>query len=345
MRRGREERADDFTLTRHVEHAAIEVKGATVVNLVGTRTCEAHDTARINVGRATEGVRARTGLQSEDDHAIIHHQREGVVIQRAREGQRARAILGQRRDAAGDTIQGDVARAANAEAGGALGQHAGDGRRGRAAIDKRAHAVDAGAGDGEAFADDLAVEVERGPRVDGRRARRRAEGVRVGEAEDAPVNGGRTRIGIRGGEDDRTGGAGGADSHRIGAAQVSLDRQRRTATAETVTGSTGGEGSTGRAEDGWRRGPEHQGRVSGEAERRCAVAGQGERAGRAGRQLTRGQPSGGVGVGAGRVQGTGRADCDGGRSDRRRALDFQEARTDRGVTRVGVRTREDDLSG
>ena len=344
MRRGREQRADDFTLTRHVEHAAIEVKGTAVIDLVGPRTREAHDTARINVRSATEGVRARTGLQAEHDRAIIHHQREGVVIQRAREGQRARAILGQRRDAAGDTVQGDVARAANAETGGALGQHAGDGRRGRAAIDKRAHAVDARAGDGEAFADGLTVEVERGPRVDGRRARRRTEGVRVVEAEDATVNGGRTRIGIRGGEDDRTGGAGGADDHGIGAAQVSLDRQRRTAAAEAVTGSTGSERSTGGAEDGWRRGPEHQGRVSGEAERRCAVAGQGERAGRAGRQLTGGQPGRSIGIGAGSVQGTGRTNRDGGRGDGRRALNFQEAGTDRGVARVGVRTREDDLT-
>ena len=173
MRRGREERADDFTLTRHVEHAAIEVKGTAVIDLVGPRTCEAHDTARINVRSATEGVRARTGLQAEDDRAIIHHQREGVVIQRAREGQRARAILGQRRDAAGDTVQGNVARAANAEAGGALGQHAGDGRWGSAAIDKRAHTIHARAGDGEAFADGLAVEVKGGTRVDGRRTRRR----------------------------------------------------------------------------------------------------------------------------------------------------------------------------
>ena len=344
MRRGREERADDFTLTRHVEHAAIEVKGTAVIDLVGPRTREAHDTARINVRSATEGVRARTGLQAEHDRAIIHHQRKGVVIQRAREGQRARAILGQRRDAAGDTIQGDVARAANAEAGGALGQHAGDGRRGRAAIDKRAHAVDARAGDGEAFADGLTVEVERGPRVDGRRARRRTEGVRVVEAEDATVNGGRTRIGIRGGEDDRTGGTGGADGHGIGAAQVSLDRQRRTAAAEAVTGSTGSERSTGRAEDRWHRGTEHQGRDRREAKGGGGIAGQGERAGRAGRQLTGGQPGRGIGIGAGSVQGTGRTNRDGGRGDGRRALNFQEAGTDRGVARVGVRTREDDLT-
>ena len=296
MRRGREQRADDFALTRHVEHAAIEVKGTAVIDLVGPRTRETHDTARINVRRATEGVRARTGLQAEHDRAIIHHQRKGVVIQRAREGQRARAILGQRRDAAGDTIQGDVARAANAEAGGALGQHAGDGRRGRAAIDKRAHAVDAGAGDGEAFADGLTVEVERGPRVDGRRARRRAEGVRVVEAEDATVNGGRTRIGIRGRENHRTRGTGGTDGHSVSAAQVGLDRQRRTATAETVTGSTWGEGSAGRAEDGWHRSAEHQSRDASEAKGGGGIATQCQGARRSCEDLRGGNPGRGIGV-------------------------------------------------
>ena len=77
------------------------------------------------------------------------------------------------------------------------------------------------------------------------------------EAEDATVNGGRTRIGVRGGEDDRTGGTSGTDSQGVGAAQVGLHRQCRTAAAEAVTGSTRGEGSAWRAQDGRHRSTEH----------------------------------------------------------------------------------------
>ena len=329
----------------HVQVAAIKVDVGVVVDLVVARTREADRRARVDGTVVAEGVDARGRLRRQDQGAGVDHHPEVGVVEGTAEGERASAVLGEDEGTrAGDAVEVDVAGAADGEAVRRLREGPGHVRRGgRVAVDERALAVDAETGDvGEGLGDGLAVEVQRGARVDRRGAGGGTERARVRQTQDVTrVDRGGAGEVVEAGQDDRTEGTGGADVQGVGAGEDGVDGQRRAAATEAVALGARREGSRQRVEGGRRDGADHQRRVEAEGDRVGGVAGQGQRTSGSDGQLVGGDPGRNAGVGTGGDEGTRRVQADGRRGRGAGRGDLEDARADGGRAGVGIGAGED----
>ena len=331
----------------HVEVAAIEVDEGVVVDLVVARTGEADRRAGVDGAVVAEGVDAGSGLRRQDQGAGIDHHPEVGVVEDTTEGERARTVLGDDEGArAGDAVEVDVAGAADGEAVGSLREGTRHVRRGGgAAVDQRALAVDAEAGDGEGLGNRLTVQVEGGTRVDRGRTRGRTERARVGEAKHVTrIDRGRASVVIETGQDDRAERTSGAHVEGVGTSEDGVDRQGRAAATEAVTAGARREGGRQGVQRNRRHRADHQRRVDRHRDGLVGVGREGQRTGGGRGQLVRGQPSGDARVGTGGDERTRSVQSDGGRGRRTSRGDFEDARADGGRAGVGVGAGQHDAA-
>ena len=356
-RRVVEDRADDVGRRRdgsaegliaavHVQVAAVEVEQGVGVDLVIARTGQAHGRTGIDGGIVTPSMEAHGRLHRQDQGAGIDGHPEGTVILVAAEGQRTGPILGEvESTGTKDSIEIDVARAAHGEAVRALGKDAGDRGCGGAAVDERALAVDAEAGDGEGLRNRLAVQVEGGTRVDRGRTRGRTERARVGEAKHVTrIDRGRASVVIETGQDDRAERTSGAHVEGVGTGEDGVDRQGRATATEAVTAGARREGGRQGVQRNRRHRADHQRRVDRHRDGLVGVGRKGQRTGGGRGQLVRGQPSGDARVGTGGDERTRSVQSDGGRGRRTSRGDFENARADGGRAGVGVGAGQHDAA-
>ena len=83
MGRGRDRATKGLILSAHIQVTAIEIDESVGVNLVVTRTRQAHGRAGVDRRVITEGMEAGGRLQGQDQGARIDVHPEGAVVQGA----------------------------------------------------------------------------------------------------------------------------------------------------------------------------------------------------------------------------------------------------------------------